>query len=244
GRVNAWAAKFATKIAVSFQETTIFFSVKIVSHTGQPIRKELMEPLHEGAYQFLKLSGDVPTILILGGSTGAQIINDTLVDALPELVKNYQIIHQTGKINFKDVVARTNTMLVNNPYKNRYRAFEYLDPLAMRMSVGIANLIISRAGSAIFEIAVWGIPSIIIPITDSQGDHQRKNAYSYARTTACVVLDEANLTPNILISEATRLLSNPAQLEVMKKAALGFGNRNAARAIAKEILAIALRHEI
>ena len=186
----------------------------------------------------------MPTILILGGSTGAQIINDTLVDALPELVKNYQIIHQTGKINFKDVVARTNTMLVNNPYKNRYRAFEYLDPLAMRMSVGIANLIISRAGSAIFEIAVWGIPSIIIPITDSQGDHQRKNAYSYARTKACVVLEESNLTPNILISEATRLLSNPAQLEVMKKAALGFGNRNAARAIAKEILAIALRHEI
>ena len=244
GRVNVWAARFAKKIAVSYPDTTKFFSEKKVAYTGQPIRKELMEPLRDGAHEFLKLQKDLPTIFVFGGSQGSQIINDTLVDALPELLKNYQIIHQVGKTNFSDILTRTNTVLLDNPLKDRYKIFDYLDSLAIRMSAGASSLVISRAGSSIFEIATWGLPSIIIPITDSQGDHQRKNAYSYARTGACVVLEEANLTANILISETRRLLDNPSQLETMKKAALGFANKDAARMIAKEILAIALKHDM
>jgi UDP-N-acetylglucosamine--N-acetylmuramyl-(pentapeptide) pyrophosphoryl-undecaprenol N-acetylglucosamine transferase len=114
----------------------------------------------------------------------------------------------------------------------------------MRSAAGVADLVISRAGSTIFEIAAWGKPSILIPITESNGDHQRKNAYAYARTKAASVIEEANVTSNILISEITRILENKEEHEKMSAAAKGFFNPNAARSIAKELLAIALKHEI
>lgn len=244
GRVNAWAGKFAAKIAVSYPETVEKFPKDRVAFTGQPIRRELMEPLREGAHAFLKLSPDVPTIFVLGGSQGAQVINDTLIDALPELLANCQVIHQTGSLNYKDVVSRTDAALLNHPHKDRYKPFEYLDTLAMRMAAGIADIVISRAGSTIFEIATWGIPSIIIPITETNGDHQRKNAYAYARTKACEVIEEGNFTANILASEIHRILGNADTRAAMRQAALGFAKRDAGRSIAKEILSIALKHEL
>lgn len=244
GRVNKWAGKFAVRVAVSYEEAMKFFPADKTANTGNPIRRELTEPLKDGAHEFLKLSSSTPTILVLGGSLGSQIINDTLIDALPELLKKYQVIHQTGKDNYDYVMSRTKTLLMNNPHADRYKPFGYLNVLAMRMSAGVANTIISRAGSAIFEIATWGVPSIIIPITDSNGDHQRKNAYAYARSGACAVIEESNLTPNILASEIERISGNHAVYEEMKKGAASFIKKDASRAIAKEILAIALKHEI
>ena len=67
-------------------------------------------------------------------------------------------------------------------------------------------MIISRGGSGIFEIALWGVPSIIIPLSTSAEDHQRKNAFTYARSGAAIVIEEANLTPNILTAEIDRIL--------------------------------------
>ncbi len=243
GKVNKWSGKFAQRIAVSYPEAGEYFSKEKVAYTGNPIRKELAMPLKEGAFEFLKLERGVPVILVLGGSLGSQIINDTIIDAIPTLVKNYQIIHQTGKRNLRDVVGRTSAMLLNNPHKDRYKVYDYLDVLAMRMAAGTADIVVSRAGSAIFEIASWGVPSILIPIADSNGDHQRKNAFAYARNGACLVIEEFNLTPNILISEAQRILDNPAIGEQMHKSAGEFIKRDAAELIAKEILAIALKHE-
>jgi UDP-N-acetylglucosamine--N-acetylmuramyl-(pentapeptide) pyrophosphoryl-undecaprenol N-acetylglucosamine transferase len=111
------------------------------------------------------------------------------------------------------------------------------------MAAGVADIVISRAGSAIFEIASWGKPAIIIPITDSHGDHQRRNAYAYARSKAGIVLEEANVTPHILISEIERIMSNQAEREKMSAAAKAFFNPDAARTIAQEILSIAVKHE-
>ncbi len=243
GRVNKWAGKFAQRIAVSYPEAAQFFPKDRVAFTGNPIRKELSNVLSEGAFEFLHLEREVPVIFVLGGSQGSQIINETIVDALPQLVKKYQVIHQTGKSNFKDVLGRTSAMLLTNPHKNRYRPFEYLDTLAMRMSAGAASLVVSRAGSSIFEIASWGVPSIIIPISDTNGDHQRKNAFAYARSGACSVIEESNLTANILVSEAQRIIETPAIQDAMKSAAHNFVKINAAELIAREILGIALSHE-
>ncbi|MFO0718938.1 MAG: UDP-N-acetylglucosamine--N-acetylmuramyl-(pentapeptide) pyrophosphoryl-undecaprenol N-acetylglucosamine transferase [Candidatus Paceibacterota bacterium] len=243
GKVNKWAGKFAQRIAVSYPEAAEFFPKDKVAYTGNPIRQELAMPLKEGAFDFLKLESGVPVILVLGGSLGSQIINDTIIDAIPTLVKNYQIIHQTGKRNLRDVIGRTSAMLLNNPHKSRYKAYDYLDVLAMRMAAGAANVIVSRAGSAIFEIASWGVPSVLIPITDSNGDHQRKNAFAYARSGACLVIEELNLTPNILVSEVQRILDNPEVSEKMRNSANAFIKRDASELIAKEILGIALKHE-
>ncbi len=243
GKVNKWAGKFAQRVAISYPEAGQYFSKDKVAFTGNPIRRELVQTLKEGAHEFLNLERGVPVILVLGGSLGSQVINDTIIDALPMLVKKYQVIHQTGKRNLKDVLGRTNAMLLNNPHISRYKAFDYLDILGMRMAAGAADLVVSRAGSAIFEIAAWGVPSIIIPITDSNGDHQRKNAFSYARNGACLVIEENNLTANILISEIQRIIDNPEVSEKMRQSAKEFIKLDAARLIAKEILGIALKHE-
>lgn len=244
GRVNVWAGKFARRVALSYGEAAQHFKQKnTLVITGNPVRKEIAVPLKEGSYEFFKLERDIPVILIVGGSLGSQIINDAIIDALPRLVEKYQIIHQTGKQNIKDVVGRTSAMLVRSTHKDRYKAFDYLDTLALRMAAGAATLVISRAGSAIFEIASWHTPSIIIPITDSNGDHQRKNAFAYGRTGAATVIEESNLTPNILVAEIERIMSKPELQESMRKAAEMFVKPDAARLIAKELLSIALEHE-
>ncbi len=243
GRANAWAAKFAARIAVSFPDAADFFPKGKAIFTGNPIRQELLFPQKTGAHEYLKLENEAPVILILGGSLGSELLNNTLLDALPTLVEKYQVLHQTGKNNFKDVEAIGQTLLEESSFKTRYHPFEYLDTLAMKMCAGATDLVVSRSGSGIFEIAAWGAPSILIPITDSNGDHQRKNAYAYARSGGAIVIEEANLNPNILVQEINRILSNNATREEMKKAAQTFARPDSAKLIADEIIRIGLSHE-
>ena len=103
---------------------------------------------------------------------------------------------------------------------------------------------ISRAGaSTISEVASWGVPSILIPITDSNGDHQRQNAFAYAHAGACEVVEEKNLTQNIITSEVERLIHNSEAREKMKESAKNFSQPDASEKIAREIIDIALSHE-
>ena len=213
-----------------------------MAYTGQPIREDFFLPLRSNAYEFLKLDPSLKTILIIGGSQGSQIINDAITESVPKLVENYQIIHQTGKFNFEEVQKVSSAVLTRNPNKERYKIYSYLDSLTLRSAAGIADLVISRAGSSIFEIAAWGIPSIIIPIQKSNGDHQIKNAFSYARTGAAVVIEEANLTGNIIAAEAERILGDQSIHQRMKSSTSSFVKKDAARKIAEEILKIALSH--
>lgn len=243
GRVNKWAGKFATKIAISFPEASKFFPKDHVAYTGNPIRKELFTLATEGAHEFLRLETGVPVILILGGSQGSEMINDLIIEALPELVKKYQVLHQTGSRNFEQTKASGEIVLEGSDYKQRYRPFEYLNTLSLRMAAGASDLIISRGGSTIFEIALWGIPSIIIPITKSSGNHQHKNAFSYARSNAAIVIEEGNLSANILIAEVDRILESPEIIQKMKDGAKEFAHPDAARKIAEEVIEIAIKHE-
>lgn len=244
GRVNIWAGKFAKRIAVSYKEAAKYFPTGTVAYTSQPIRKDIAEPITSGAREFLKIDDDVPVILFIGGSQGAQKINDTLLAGLKRLVEKYIIIHQTGKNNIVEVKTTAEVILFDSPFKNRYKAFDYLNNLALRMAAGVSSVVISRAGSSIFEIAAWGLPSIIIPINEKISRDQHSNAFAYARAGACVVVEENNLTSNILASEVERLISNDAEREKMKASAKAFYKPNAARLIAEEILKIALEHEI
>lgn len=243
GKVNKWAGKFAKRIAVSYAEAAQFFPKDRVAFTGNPVRQELMFPVKDGSREFFHLEKDLPVILVLGGSLGSQIINQTLIDALPKLVEKYQIIHQTGRNNFHLVKTTANAVLLTNKYQSRYLPLEALDSLNLRMAAGAADLIVSRAGSTVFEIGIWGVPSIIIPISDSNSDHQRKNAYSYARSGAAVVIEEANLTPNLLQSEIDRLIGSEAERNRMREAAKKFARTDSADLIAREIVDICLEHE-
>ena len=244
GRVNIWASKFAKKIAVSFKETAEFFDKEKVAYTGQPIREELLTPIKVGAIEYLNLDKQLKTISVLGGSLGAKKINDIIIQILPELIKKYQVIHQTGKKNFEIVKGMAKLSLEGSTNPDRYKPVDYLNMMSMRMLGGVSDIIISRSGSGIFEIAAWGVPSILIPIADSNGDHQRKNAFNYARSGACEVIEEANLSGQIVLNEIDRILSNPALQNKMMESAKGFSTPNAAKIIAHEVLNIALSHEI
>jgi UDP-N-acetylglucosamine--N-acetylmuramyl-(pentapeptide) pyrophosphoryl-undecaprenol N-acetylglucosamine transferase len=243
GRVNIWAGKFAKKIAISYPEATKYFPKEKTALTGNPIRKELIKSAKSGAKQFLELEEGIPVLLILGGSQGAEKINEAVLSALPRLLKTYQVIHQTGIKNIEYVKGTANVVLKDNSLRSRYKPFAYLDILAMKMSAGATDLIISRSGSSIFEIALWGIPSILIPIPESVSRDQRTNAFVYSSTGAAVVIEERNLTPNVLASEVDRILSDQALIESMKKSAETFAYADAGRKIANQIINIALKHE-
>lgn len=247
GRVNAWAGKFAQKIAVSYPEAGNFFekqkSEGRVAFTGNPIRKEISAPLSNGAREFLNLEEKTPVVLIIGGSQGSALINDVVIDSISELVQRYQVIHQTGRNNFDIAKETTGIILKDNPFGYRYHPFDYLNDLALRMSAGTADVVISRAGSTIFEISAWGLPSIIIPLSKEVSHDQIKNAFSYARTGACTVIQEENLSSHILISEIDRIVNNQPIRDKMRQGAKEFSHIDASAKIAEVILEIALKHE-
>lgn len=242
GRVNHWAGKFAQKIAVSYPQAAEYFPAGKVAFTGNPVRKEIMEPLREGAREYLKLDDTIPTIVIIGGSQGSKRINDSIIDILPELVKKYYVIHQTGKDNAVEMTNTAAVILDQSIHRDRYKPMAYLNSLSLRMAAGEASLIISRAGSTIFEIALWKVPSIIIPIPEDVSHDQASNAFAYAATGACSVIEEVNLTPHVLLAEIERIIEKPGIADSMKKAAESFAHRDAAEKIAREILRISLEH--
>lgn len=247
GRANLFASKFATRIAVSYESAIPYFGEKArtkTAKTGAPIRRELMTVEEDGARQELGLDPTVPTVLVLGGSLGAMNVNEAILSVLPELVQMANVIHQTGKTHIKEVENRAAVALRGNALSARYHAFPYLSVLALRRSAGAAALIISRAGSgAIAEIAAWRRPAILIPIPESVAHDQRMNAYAYAHTGAAVVIEEANMTPAVIVSEIRRLLNDEELRKSMSEKGSAFASAEAARIIATEAIEIGLSHE-
>jgi UDP-N-acetylglucosamine--N-acetylmuramyl-(pentapeptide) pyrophosphoryl-undecaprenol N-acetylglucosamine transferase len=243
GRVNLWAGKFATRIALSYPEAVQYFPSERTAVTGNPLRQEIMTPVSVGAREFLHLDKDVPVVFIVGGSLGAMKINETILDILPKLIEQYQIIHQVGKNNFAEINKRASFLLKEHPQAHRYHIFDYLNNSAMRMTAGVSSLVITRAGSALFEIANWGLPAIVIPIPEEISHDQRTNALTYARSGGAVVIEEKNLTPSIILSEINRIMTDEKLQAEMSQGAKSFARPEAAQTIAREILKIALRHE-
>lgn len=247
GRVSLWSAKFARWIGLAHPDAAQKFPEKIrdrIARVGHPIRKEIERPTAEGGYEFLKLDQSVPTIFIMGGSLGASAINEAVLDALPELVKNYNVVHQTGTVHLDETTRIARLVLQNSQFDKRYRSFGLLNTLALRMTAGISSLIIARAGSGtIFEIASWGIPSILVPIPLDISHDQTENAYSYARDGAAVVMEQRNMTPHLLLAEIARIISDPALQKKMSEAARAFSRPQSARKVATIILETALEHE-
>lgn len=247
GRVNRWAGKFAEKVAVSFPQAREYFPEDKVALTGNPIRAEIAEPAHSGAREYLYMSEDIPVIFVLGGSQGAQTINSVLLEALPELLESYYIIHQVGEKNIESVEETTEFFFSElsrskQELRRRYKPFGFLDANALRMAAGAADIVVSRAGSTIFEIAAWSVPSILIPLDIAHADHQRKNAYAYAASGAATVIDQSNLTDGILLSEIEKIMDNSDTYERMTRAAANFARLDAADVIATEIIHIARSH--
>jgi len=243
GIVNRWAAKFARRIGVSFPEAAHFFPQEKVALVGNPIRQGLLGGSRDEAFDIFELESGIPTVLVLGGSQGAQKINDAILAMLVEAVESMQIIHIVGPLNEVSVKNEAEVVLAKSPHKRRYHAYGTLNVSQLRNASFVTDVAISRAGAGgIFELAAWRTPAILIPITDSAQNHQRENAYNYARTGAAEVVEEENLTPHLLLAEIQKLAKDEKRKNDMKQAAGSFARVDAARKIANELMHLGI-HE-
>lgn len=243
GLVNRWAGRFARRVAVSFEDAAEYFPKEKVALIGNPIRRSLIGGNKEEALRVFALENNIPTILILGGSQGSQRVNDVVLEILPSLLESFNIVHQCGAANFQSVKQRAGIILEKSIYAKRYHPVPFLSEGDLRNLSQVASLILSRSGAgAIFEIAAWGIPSILIPLEEAANDHQRQNAYIFVKAGAASVLEEKNLKPHILLSEIVKLLNDKDKLREMKSAAGRFAKIDAAQKIARALIDLALEH--
>src|SRR3989344_4792508 len=242
GKVNEWSARWAERVAISFPQSREYFQKTANSAlTGNPIRHQVVGGTTEEALETFALEEQTPVILVLGGSQGAEPINEVILDTLLEAVSRYQIIHQTGARNIDEVRARSAVILGQSSFKHRYHAYGFLSEADLRNASHIASLVITRAGAgSIFEAAAWRLPAILIPLPHAAQDHQRENAYAYARFGGCEVIEETNLTPHIVLSAVDKILGDPQKITTMKRAAQEFARLDAAERIAEEIIKIGI----
>ena len=235
GLANKFCAVFSRRVAISFSEAGKYFPEKKTALTGNPVRNALYDGSAEQAKQTFGLSGMKSVILILGGSQGAQVINDLIFTSLLLLTKRCDLIHQTGRTNFENV-----KQLIGNDIPPEYHILPFLDEQQLTQAYAAADLVITRGGATtIAEIAALGKPSILIPLPDAAADHQLKNATEFAHTGGTVIMEQANLTPHLFQSEIFSLLDNPDLLKKMGENAKKFSHPDAAQKIAQEIMNIA-----
>ncbi len=244
GKANALGAKVAKAVCISFESVRTYFKNANVVFTGIPMRTELLAPKREGAEELLGLEKGKPTILVLGGSQGAERVNQLVLNSLNELLPEYNIVHQTGKGGFELTVLSARELIEDDTLLERYRPIAFFDdPVLLNDVYHSASIIVSRAGStSLYEIAAHGKPSIIIPIPEAVSHDQRSNAYEYAHTGAATVLEEANITDHLLTSEINRIIKNPDIQREMSQKALDFAPSNGGAAIADMALNIAAQH--
>ena len=234
GLTNKILSKFAPKVLVSFPlSQTEYFSEKKMISMGNPIRKELLGGSKEKAKELFNLTGEKPVILIMGGSQGAQKINDTILAVLPQLLAEFELIHQTGEKNLKEVSAEAKTVIPQDLEKY-FHPIDFLKETELREAYAASDLILSRGGAgSIFEIAACGKPSILIPLVLAAQNHQVKNSYAYGDTGAALVIEETNLTPHFLLEKLRYLFSHPQELQRMSEKAKAFARPDSAKIIAQ-----------
>lgn len=235
GLANRILEKLSLEVFTSFRETEYFPQDKVIL-VGNPIREELLEELPEDPKAFFRIKSDKPVILILGGSQGAQRINDVILQVLAEILVSFEVIHQAGQKNFEQVKKEAEVMAPQE-LQQFYHPFPFLKEKELILAYRAANLIVSRAGAgSIFEIAALGKPSILIPLPEAAQNHQLKNAYAFAEKEAAVVIEETNFTPHFFLEKLKFLLSRPQELESMAQKAREFARPRAARIIAEYII--------
>lgn len=244
GLTNLLSGRFSKRIAVSFDRAAKYFDPRKTIVSGSPLRRALLEgrPDAAQAKEMLGFDPALALVVVLGGSQGSQRINEFIAFNIPELIKDVQIYHQAGSANYLEIkkVAQAELLGVSlmEELKSRYQVVPFIDD--MKVVLAAADLVVSRAGSSsIFEVAAFGKPSILIPLHESANDHQRTNAYEYARGGGAVVIEEPNLLPAIFLNQIREILTQPETVQKMAAAATAFFKPGAGEVIAKELLILA-----
>jgi UDP-N-acetylglucosamine--N-acetylmuramyl-(pentapeptide) pyrophosphoryl-undecaprenol N-acetylglucosamine transferase len=243
GVTNRVLARFARKVAVAFQDSVKFFpDPKRVVVTGNPVRPEIATiPKADGLKAF-KLSPSRKTLLIFGGGQGAMSVNRALVSALPALLKkgNLQILHSTGKENYQKV--KDSIMAIPGASEAMGKRQLVLEPYIDNMpyAYAAADLVVSRAGAmSLSEIAVRGLPAILIPFPYAANDHQAHNARVFQEQGAALVIGDHELTGESLWRAVSDLLDDKARLAMMAKRSKGLGKPLATMSLVDMVVALA-----
>ncbi len=236
GMANKFLSRFALEIFISFPKTE-FFPVEKIILVGNPVREHLFNPPSKKEIaDHIDLKGEKPVILIIGGSQGSERINDLILQILPQLLSTFEIIHQCGSANYKNISVESD-FLIPEDLKESYHLFPFLDEDGLRSAYHSADIIVSRAGAgSIFEIAAVGRPSILIPLSESAQNHQAKNAQSYSDMGCTLVIEEENLTPHFFLQKIVALMKSPSVRQNMANQTARFSKPRSARIIAEYII--------
>lgn len=202
GLANKLAIPNAYKVCCNFPETLKYLPADKAILTGSPIRSELLSGNRQNALNYCHLTEEKPVILVVGGSSGSQFINEVVRGILPELLKNYQVIHLCGKGNLDKSLHGT----------AGYAQFEYANQELSDM-FALADIVISRAGAnSICELLALHKPNILIPLSAnaSRGD-QILNAHSFEQQGFSMVIEEENLSNVVLLDAVQKLYENRDQ---------------------------------
>lgn len=237
GLANVISGKLASKVAISFNEAASYFSPRKVILTGNPIRPEILRGGKDQAEAEFKLAKNLPTILVLGGSQGSQKINEIFLRIVPEIIAKAQVIHVSGIENYEDIKKEITDWQI--PHLENYHLYPFLFE-NLKDAYAASDLVVSRAGANnLAEIISVAKPVILIPLSTSAGDHQLKNAYYYAGRGAAMLLEEANLTPNMLYDAIFGILENKEKQMQMIRAERALAMPDAAQKIAEEVINLA-----
>lgn len=199
GLANKLAIPAASKVCCNFPETVPHLPSGKAVVTGSPIRAELRSGNRLAALKFCGFTSDKPVLLIIGGSLGSVAVNNAIRGILPQLLEKFQIIHLCGKGNLDDSLQGT----------AGYVQFEYIKQELADL-FALADIVVSRAGAnAICELLELRKPTLLIPLSAaaSRGD-QILNAESFRKQGFSEVLQEEELTPELLLNTILQLFEN------------------------------------
>jgi UDP-N-acetylglucosamine--N-acetylmuramyl-(pentapeptide) pyrophosphoryl-undecaprenol N-acetylglucosamine transferase len=191
--------------------------------TGRPVPPTITD--RDGARERFGLQPGEIAVLVFGGSLGARSINTAAVQAFADAP--YRILHVAGRRDFADLRAP-------GPH---YVLRDYVVPFGTALAA--SDLAVARAGGSVFELAQYGLPAVLIPYPHASGNHQAANARWMERAGAATVLDDAELTPERLRADVDALVDDEPRRVAMAAASAALARPDAARVIAREVLAAA-----
>jgi len=220
GTTNRLLAKVANKVLQAFPES--FSDSKGAIFTGNPLRKTL---LGEHA-KLSKPAKHILHVLVMGGSLGAQRLNELVPGALEQFEGKVKVKHQAGKFNSQSVQAVYENKAINA------EVLEFIDDVVAAYTW--ADIVICRAGAmTVSELAALGVPSILVPYPYAIDDHQSANAQYLVDAGAGVVIEQKQLTEEILVEKIQYCV---ARLELMRKAARQSAKLNATELVAEQCM--------
>lgn len=239
GITNKILSRFTNRIAINFKEAKKHFPATVedkIIHTGNPVREIILKTNKKDGIDYFNFFTSAKTTLIFGGSQGAESINNSLSEIYKYIIKNdnLQLIHITGKNNYKKVIDYLEKNNINYQDCSRIKVISYLEH--MEYAYSAADLVISRAGAtALSEITAKGLASILIPYPYATDNHQKFNAQFLTKNNAAKIIEEKDLNENILLENFKSIINDEILLKKMSKNSYDFGKRDAVNIIANKI---------